>query len=353
MSSISFEFEGDSSFMKQKYFPPVHLDKNSQYVCGLIDFQAYNSIPNVDDSNNKFHYGTFVKTNAITRTFSMPNGIFEINEFCNVIVKLFETNGLKIKIHYNQQAFKFELNCNKIINFIPNDSIRKVFGFNSRKLSSNKKNISDIPVNKTNSNELYIDDSNKIYVNSENNKFYIEELKIEEDSFHSKTITLPVGCYEIEDIEKFLSSKLDTIKFHLHVNKNTLKCEIICSEDLDFRENDSIGSLLGYSKQVLIRNQLHISDKIVDIIRVNILRVECDIVTGSYINNKPSHVLYSFFPSVENGFKIVHTPQNVLYLPITARESIDEISIRIVDQNNQLANFRGERINVKINIKKL
>lgn len=117
--------------MKQTYFPPVQLDKNSEYVCGLIDFQAYNSIPNVDDSNNKFHYKTFVKKkfkqNPKSIQFSIPNGIYKVDEFCDVIVKIFEKNGLKLQIRFDHQAEKFELRCNKIINFIPNDSIRSLF----------------------------------------------------------------------------------------------------------------------------------------------------------------------------------------------------------------------------------
>lgn len=364
MASLSLEFEGNSSFLKEHYFPPIHLDKNSEYVCGLIDFQAYNSIPNIDDTNNKFYYGTFEKKGKNRKrkaiTFSVQSGVFEIDEFCKIIVKLFEKNGLKINIRFDKQTMKFKLNCNKIINFVPNDSIRDVFAFNNRKLTANDTHTSDTTINNTIiSNELDIHGNNKIYV-SFNNKFYIDEPEEEKDggkedeyNFTANVITIPTGCYETDDIEKFLVNTLSEINLQLRINRNTLKCEIFCTQDLDFRPNDTIGSLLGFGKQILIRNQWHTSSGIIDILRVNIMRIECDIVTGSYINNKPAHILYSFFPTVESGFNIVHTPQNVVYLPITVRESIESISIRIIDQNNQLVNFRGEKINVKINIKKL
>ena len=32
------------------------------------------------------------------------------------------------------------------------------------------------------------------------------------------------------------------------------------------------------------------------------MRIECDIITGSYINGKPTHTLYEFFPSVPPGY---------------------------------------------------
>lgn len=56
MSSLTLTLTGNSSHLKADYFPPIDLSQG-EYVCGLIDFQTFNSIPNIDEINNKFHYG--------------------------------------------------------------------------------------------------------------------------------------------------------------------------------------------------------------------------------------------------------------------------------------------------------
>lgn len=351
LSSLVLEFDGNSSLFKEKYFPPIELDSNGEYVAGLIDFQAYNSVPNVDEYNNKLYYGHYEEKPKETKktVLTVPQGVFPIDEFCIRITQLFQANGFKLNIHFNKKTSKFEFICDKIVNFTVKDSAANIFGFNNRKLNAEILHISDNIITLV-SNKLYIDDMNKLFVSSNFNKLYIEEP--EKEKFNGNVITIPTGCYEIEDINKFLSESLGAVKFILRVNKNTLKCELLCDQDVDMRANDSIGQTLGFSKKILRRNVWHTSDKIIDIIRINFLRIECDIITGSYVNNRPSHIIHAFSPKVENGYKIQETVNSVIYLPITV-DSISEIALKIVDQNNRLVNFRGEKISLRIHIKKL
>lgn len=134
------------------------------------------------------------------------------------------------------------------------------------------------------------------------------------------------------------------------MNKNTLKCEIFCSQPIDFSRKCSIGSLLGFSKRKLAANTFHESDVPANIIRVNAVRIECNIITGAYVNNQPVHTIHEFYPAVSPGFKIVEVPRNVIYLPVTVK-SIHSLSLKIVDQDNRLVNFRGETITIRIHIK--
>lgn len=230
MSSVTVTLNGNSSVLEADFFPPIILNEKYQYECGLIDFQSFNCIPNIDEENN--------------------NIVFE-----------------KSTDHFK--------------------------------------------------------------------------------------ITIPTGSYEIIDIFSFVKSKLNSaIKFELFVNKNTLKCELFCNLVIDFTQPNSIGPLLGFSSRKLKQNNWHVSDCAIDISRINTIRVECSIITGSYLNNKSVHTLHEFFPSAEIGCKISETPHNVIYLPVTVR-TIHTISLRFVDQNSRLINFRGENIVSRLHIRRV
>lgn len=163
-------------------------------------------------------------------------------------------------------------------------------------------------------------------------------------------IIIPTGSWEISDIANFIRSKLpQNIEFSLIVNKNTLKCELHSNVPIDFTQNNSIGPLLGFSAQKLRPKTVHVSDCPIDILRVNAIRVECNIITGSYFNGDSGHTIHESFPSAQSGYKITETPNNVIYLPVTIRN----VSVSIVDQKNRKINFRGENIVDRLHVRKV
>lgn len=174
------------------------------------------------------------------------------------------------------------------------------------------------------------------------------------NEFHVGThvLTIPTGSYEIEDIEKYLQAELaqKKIKIQLKPNNNTLRSEIECDQPIRFTPINSIGPLLGFAPGRLEANKRHVSDLPVSILKVNAIRVECNITTGAYINGRKVHTVHEFFPSVPSGYKIIEVPSSVIYLPITTRV-IDNIQLRIVDQDGDLINFRGEIITIRLHIK--
>lgn len=187
-----------------------------------------------------------------------------------------------------------------------------------------------------------------------NNKFYCNK----------KFITLPTGSYEIEDIEKYIQNKLfekfaiqtNSLDFEkenllsLKPNLNTLKCEIKSKFNIDFSKSDSIGKLLGFSPKKLDANKLHTSDLPVNIIKVESVRIECNIVIGSVYEGKYSHTLYEFHPSSNPGYAINIEPRNILYMPINTH-IIDNITCKLIDQEGRLINFRGENIIIRMELK--
>ena len=180
-------------------------------------------------------------------------------------------------------------------------------------------------------------------IDKTNNKFKLENLD---------AIIIPEGSYEIDDINTYLNEQLSgkNITLELKPNNNTLRSIIHCSENIDFKEPNSVGKLLGFTPKILKANETHQSDLPVTILKVNCLRVECNITTGSYINSKQDHTIHEFFPTVPPGYKIIEVPLSVIYLPVNVK-TIDHLQIRIVDQDGHLVNFRGEEITIRLHIK--
>lgn len=254
MTSITLTLNSHSSRLRAEYFPPIDIS-DGDYVCGLIDFQTFNTIPNVDETNNLFH--------------------FEVN---------------------------------------------------AEKLPKKNKNavLPAVPV-------------------SENESHIVESV-----------LVIPTGTYEIEHIAKFLTKSLDKVgvKFDLWANKNTLKCELFCNHSVDFSKANSIGSLMGFGEKRLEPGTVHESELPANILKVNVIRIECDVIKGSYINNTPAHTIHEFSPRVSPRYKINEVPNKVIYFPVTVR-SISAINISLIDQDNNLINFRGETVTVRIHIKRL
>lgn len=225
--ALTLTLSGNTSILNVDYFPPIELSKKYEYVCGLVDFQTYNSIPNVDNSNNLFHIG-------------------------------------------------------------------------------------DV------------------------------------------TIEIAIGSYEIDDVANYIASELKNKKkdyqLSIWANNNTLKSMISSNVPIYLDKERSIGSLLGFSKRKLLANELHMSDLNINIIKVNAIRIECNIVAGAYINNVHAHTIHEFSTVVGPGYKIVEVPRNVIYLPVNVKQ-ITSLTLKIVDQDNDLINFRGETITARLHLK--
>lgn len=231
--SFSFTLTGNSSILSYDFNPPIYLDENTDYEIGLVSFNSFNTIPNIDNTNNIFVWGEKNKMNI----FKVPTGAYELDELIRVLKEhMNDTDkNSEIKIIPDLNTSKISISSNRIISFNNTNSIAEVFGFDAKRLEPRKTYTSDHPVK---------------------------------------------------------------------------------------------------------------------ILKVNSIGIDCSVAAGSYLNGKPVHIIHQFFPTVPSGYKIVESPQNILYYPVSVK-TINNLTIKIIDQSRNLINFRKEEITVTLHIRKV
>jgi len=175
------------------------------------------------------------------------------------------------------------------------------------------------------------------------------------------TITIPEGSYEIRDIDAAIKQQMkannhyddENDKYFISVsaNSSTLKTVLILTNgyQVDFSLPNSMRHVLGFNDAIYIDGYQE-SENVVNIMNINSILVNIDIITGSYVNGRMQPVLYSFFPNVSPGYKIVEKPPHLKYLPVTL-DTIANLRTYITDQDGNLLNLRGEVVTIRLDIR--
>ena len=194
-----------------------------------------------------------------------------------------------------------------------------------------------------------IDDSNNIFVYSHDQGQTWTKIKI------------PTGSYEIDDINNYLRFEMERVGHYDEVNNesliniaansNTLKCILIIGQgyQVDFNQANNISKVLGFTGTKYGKG-FHESEKPVNILSINSILVNIDIIEGSYVNGKTKNTIYSFFPDVSPGFKIIESPVNLVYLPLLT-DTIQNLNLTITDQDENILNLRGEKLTARFHIR--
>lgn len=82
-----------------------------------------------------------------------------------------------------------------------------------------------------------------------------------------------------------------------------------------------------------------------------VIRIECDLVHGSYYNGLPTHFIHEFISDTAPGRSYTEIPQNVIYFPVN-KNIISSISVRIVDQFGSCIDFGEEHIQLRLHLRK-
>jgi hypothetical protein len=175
-----------------------------------------------------------------------------------------------------------------------------------------------------------------------------------------QSITIPVGAYEILDIASYLTEALANLGqvdvLEITPNLNTLKTLLKIKKpniSVSFKGDNSLRDLLGFESKIYEYNERpHEAVNIVNILKVNSIFVHCDVIGGSYVNGQSSPVLFNFFANVSPGYKIVETPHNLIYLPVTTHV-IREIRIWLTDQDDRPLDLRGETVTVRLHLRSM
>ena len=121
---------------------------------------------------------------------------------------------------------------------------------------------------------------------------------------------------------------------------------------VDFRVTNSFDTLLGFEKK-LITAGYNESTKIVNIMPVNSILVNLDRIMGSYENGFQSPVIYSFFPKVSPGEKIIEKPNPKLIFHPVSRTDISRMRVWLTDQDMGPIDLREEALTVRIYIREV
>ena len=121
--------------------------------------------------------------------------------------------------------------------------------------------------------------------------------------------------------------------------------------EVDFRKDKSINNLLGFDSK-LYTSGFYQSENMVNILTINSILVNIDIISGSYVNGSTQPTIYSFFPDVSPGYKLIENPHNLLYLPITS-DTIHSITIWLTDHNGNELNLRGENLSMRFHLREI
>ena len=172
------------------------------------------------------------------------------------------------------------------------------------------------------------------------------------------TLTVETGCYGLMHIDKEISRLLEgvgmpkAVKFK--ANYNTFKCIMIIPAGymVNFTKNQSIGNVLGFeSKKYEAKAQKRfVSDNTIQILPINSILIHCNLVGGSYLNGIQVPVVYSFFPDVEPGDKIIERPVEYIYLPISS-DIIRHMTVWLTDQDQNLLNLRNEEVTIRFHLR--
>ena len=174
-------------------------------------------------------------------------------------------------------------------------------------------------------------------------------------------LQIPEGCYELTQISKSIQNFMkqkghinkDTDEPYITISSNssTLKSimEITGKCQVDFNTPNSLSKILGFEQKIYSAGY-HESKNIVDIMTINSIFVHIDLINGSYVDGKIDQVIYNFFPNVSPGYKIVMNPTNLVYLPVN-KSTIDQLYVKLTDQNGKLLNLRGEKIIIRFHLR--
>ena len=121
---------------------------------------------------------------------------------------------------------------------------------------------------------------------------------------------------------------------------------------MNFEGANTLKNLLGFNKPYISGIELHEGTHLVNITPLNSILANCSVIEGSYLNSEQKPILYAFTPNAPPGYRIVENICSPFFLPISIH-TLDNINIRLTDQNLNEINVRGEELTVRLEIRSI
>lgn len=152
--SYIFTLKSNNHILFINFTNPIELDPDSNYGLAFIGFHSYNSIPNIEEGENKFYFTDTSINNSQQQIVTIPTGSYEICDIEAFLREQIIPKNIKydlydkyLSIKPNNNTLQCEIYSEKYkIDFTPIDSIGRILGYSRRTLYENKINKSDIPV---------------------------------------------------------------------------------------------------------------------------------------------------------------------------------------------------------------
>ena len=166
-----------------------------------------------------------------------------------------------------------------------------------------------------------------------------------------QTVEIPIGCYEITAINRQFTQRVKSKDIQVLGNLNTLQCELRINGtfEINFDIADSLRTVLGFEAKTY-KKGIHISENLVNILRVNSVFVHTDIIEGSYHQGRMQPIIYSFFPDVSPGEKIIQVQENLVYAHVTT-DTIYRMTTWLTDQDSKKLDLRGETLTIRFHLR--
>src|SRR5688572_9749135 len=142
--NFSIICSSDQTDYTTNFAPMFHLNPNKRFELALVNLESYNSIPNLDGTNNRFVYS--IDTGKTWITIRLPEGCYEIPQINAAIQRQLERNGhwnhtVNPQSHYitvganssTLRAYVEITNANYRVNF-SHSTIRSMLDFNPKAL---------------------------------------------------------------------------------------------------------------------------------------------------------------------------------------------------------------------------
>lgn len=187
--SATFTFTGNSSILCSDFHPELEFDSKFSYSCGLLEFTAYNSIPNVTYLNNKFYFILDSKndkqsndsisrlisspensnlgykfigvhgsnSNKLVYYISVPTGAYELKRVFLYLTERANAIGISLQLSFDESTLTCKVKSTVPLLFSYQDSIHQLLGFSNTTIEPHIERVSDSVISISRLNTIVVE----------------------------------------------------------------------------------------------------------------------------------------------------------------------------------------------------